>query len=317
MAEGLAARIRRGFKPREVEELIDYYFHRPLAGLLVQALLPLPFTPNQVTAASGVFGLLAGVAIGYAGWGPSYWAAIGGGLLLLSILFDCADGQLARLRGIASPAGRILDGLVDFVAPTAVFFGQAALLLGRGESIPIILLVGMAAGGGLLWHAGQFDSVKNRYLHNTKLHFDLGGEALLTREYVEQLRQDYAAKGETFNSLLMWGFNKWWLSVQEKGGGADLGQHAAHAENEAECEAYREVYQGHMRAWTWLGFGTHLFVLTVACVVGMWTNWGIWIAWAVVAVPMNLLCAILLRRRADLDGRFFARLEALRGASES
>ena len=159
---GLAEHIKRGFKPREVEEFIDYYYHRPLAGLMVQLLLPLPFTPNQITIASGVVGVLAGVAIGCAGAGAEYWAVIGGCLLLLSILLDCADGQLARLRGIVSPAGRILDGLVDFAAPTAVFIGQAVFLVSLGHRLWLVLLVGSLAGGSLLWHAGQFDSVKNR-----------------------------------------------------------------------------------------------------------------------------------------------------------
>ncbi len=36
---GLGKQIRSGFKPFEVEEYIDYFYHRPLAGLLVQLLL--------------------------------------------------------------------------------------------------------------------------------------------------------------------------------------------------------------------------------------------------------------------------------------
>jgi len=312
---GLAARIKKGFKPREVEEYIDYYYHRPLAGLLVQLLLPLPFTPNQITVASGVAGLAAGIAVGYAGPGPDQWVVVGGCLLLLSILLDCADGQLARIRGIASPAGRILDGLVDFVAPTAVFIGQAFFMTSLGHPLWLVLVVGSLAGGSLLWHAGQFDSAKNLYLHNADPDFNLGGDALLTADYVEQLRVDYADKGETFNSLLMWGFKKWWLKAQAKGGSADLGSESPHAETPEERQIYRSFFRGNMRAWTWLGFGTHLFLLTLSAWLGHWGGWGVWIAWGVMLGPMNILCAILLARRSKLEQRFFAALREARGTA--
>jgi hypothetical protein len=306
------ANIKRGFKPRDVEELIDYYYHRPLAALLVHVLLPLPITPNQVTIASGIFGILAGVAVGYASLGPSWWAAVGGGLLLLSILLDCADGQLARLRGVASPAGRILDGLVDFFAPTAVFFGQAFFLVSRGFSLWLVVPVGALAGASLLWHAGQFDSAKNSYLYNANPEFNLGGDALLTKEYVEALRVEYADKGETFNSLLMWGFNKWWLPAQKKGGTTVVGG-APRAEGERERELYRRIYRGNMRAWTWLGFGTHMFLLDVCVVLAAWEPRAIFAAWAVMMLPMNLMCAALLARRSGLAEQFAAGRQRLSG----
>ncbi|MBW2454484.1 MAG: CDP-alcohol phosphatidyltransferase family protein [Deltaproteobacteria bacterium] len=314
---GLAARIKRGFKPREVEEYIDYYYHRPLAGLVVQLLLPLPFTPNQITVASGVVGLAAGVAVGYAGPGPDYWVVVGGCLLLFSILLDCADGQLARLRGIASPAGRILDGFVDFVAPTAVFIGQAFFMVSLGHPLWLVLLVGSLAGGSLLWHAGQFDSAKNLYLHNADPEFNLGGDALLTAEYVEGLRVEYAEKGETFNSLLMWGFGKGWLKAQAKGGSADLGSDAPHAETPSERQLYRTFFRATMRAWTWLGFGTHLFLLTVSAWAGHWGGMGVWVAWGVMAGPMNILCAVLLARRRELEQRYFDALRESRVAKSA
>ena len=51
---------RANFKPRDVEEAIDFHFHRPVAGLLVQMIADWPITPNQVTVASGVVSALAG-----------------------------------------------------------------------------------------------------------------------------------------------------------------------------------------------------------------------------------------------------------------
>ena len=120
---------REGFKPRDVEEPIDYYWHRPVAGLLVDVLAPTAITPNQMTLLSGVASASAGAALCAGAWGASWWGAVAGLLLFVSITFDCADGQLARIRGTSTMLGRILDGATDFVAPLSVFLGMAAYLL--------------------------------------------------------------------------------------------------------------------------------------------------------------------------------------------
>jgi len=46
------------------------------------------------------------------------WVA--GLLVFLSAVFDCADGQLARMRKSSSPFGRMLDGIADLVVSIAV-----------------------------------------------------------------------------------------------------------------------------------------------------------------------------------------------------
>ncbi len=50
------------------------------------------------------------------------------GLLLISMILDCADGQLARLRGGGSLLGRMLDGTADYVSALAVHIGMALYL---------------------------------------------------------------------------------------------------------------------------------------------------------------------------------------------
>ena len=64
-----------GFKPRDVEEVVDFYFHRPLASWLVRLLLPLPVTPDQVTFGSAAVGLLSGGVIAVAVWRSAWWVA--------------------------------------------------------------------------------------------------------------------------------------------------------------------------------------------------------------------------------------------------
>ena len=38
-------------------------------------------------------------------------------------VFDCADGQLARLKKNGTRVGRIIDGLIDYVTAVATFTG--------------------------------------------------------------------------------------------------------------------------------------------------------------------------------------------------
>jgi phosphatidylglycerophosphate synthase len=89
---------------------INRAVNRPLAGLLVRALYATRVTPNQVTLAAFVIGLAG--ALFFLGGRP--WAfAVGGVLVQLSSIVDCADGMLARARGQTSEFGATLDLLLD------------------------------------------------------------------------------------------------------------------------------------------------------------------------------------------------------------
>lgn len=301
---------QRGFKPSDVEELIDRFFHRPLASLLVRVLLPLPVTPNQVTFFSGFLGLLAGALMLLAVWYSVAWVAVGGGVLLLSILFDCADGQLARLRGQSSPVGRILDGVMDVAAPLSVFHGFGFFLLSRGGSFAVVWPVGLAAACSLVLHTSQYDGVKNLYLHCARPDFRLGGKTLLTVEDVTELKRQYARQGQRFNVFLMWVWQRW-IGSQEKTFAAWKRQDMA-PRDDAERAIYRRIFRPYMRAWSWLGLGLHLFMLVVAAVcTPLWAQ-AVWVPWLIMLGPLNLLHGSLVWRRPRLERRFRAALAAHR-----
>ncbi|MEK6565818.1 MAG: CDP-alcohol phosphatidyltransferase family protein, partial [Bacteroidota bacterium] len=100
------------------DELINTYLLRPIAGLIVKLLYSTPITPNQVTVASIVSGLLAGLF--YLGGNPVSVAAAGL-LVTLKDILDSADGQLARAKNQYTRIGRFLDSIGDFVVDLAVF----------------------------------------------------------------------------------------------------------------------------------------------------------------------------------------------------
>jgi phosphatidylglycerophosphate synthase len=301
---------RAGFKPRDVEEPIDYYWHRPLAGLLVQLLAKTSATPNQVTVASGVVSLMSGGAIAAGAWVHPLCAALGGVLLLASIVLDCADGQLARLKGISTAVGRILDGTMDAVAPTAVFTGMVFYLLSLGHPPLWVWLGGAAAAASLTWHASMYDVSKNIYLSCSRPDFSLGGTTLVTPDAMRELKREFDERGERFYALLM---TVWvhWTKPQMKAMSPWLDPERA-PQVESERELYRHHFRGMMRAMSWLGFGTHLFLLTMAALLAPWQPNLIWVAWLIMLVPMNVLALWLTVTRARRERMYQALLAAQR-----
>ena len=134
-----AAEVYR--KTRKVPDLFwNAWVCRPIAAVLVDALKDTRVTPNQITL-SAVFVALASVALllllpGHAGL---IVAVI---VFELSYVLDCADGMLARWRGIASPVGHLLDFLMDELKAFCLLAAVAArLFLEHGD--PRFLLVGL------------------------------------------------------------------------------------------------------------------------------------------------------------------------------
>jgi phosphatidylglycerophosphate synthase len=114
---------------------------RPPAAVVVAALERTSITPNQVTFASlGVF--VAAMALLVAT--TSHAALFGAFLLMqLSYVLDCADGQLARLKSLASPVGALLDFLMDEVK-AFLLVGAATARLWQQEGDATWLVAGLA-----------------------------------------------------------------------------------------------------------------------------------------------------------------------------
>ncbi|MSP72722.1 MAG: CDP-alcohol phosphatidyltransferase family protein [Myxococcales bacterium] len=148
MLSHVARLYRQSLKP--ADSLFNLYLARPIAAVLVAVLARTSVTPNQVTFAS-LFIMVAAVAALAFVPGPL-------GLLLgilgieLSYVFDCADGQLARLTGQTSPVGALLDFLMDELKALLLVVAitlRLALLEGGGTDalcigLVVVLVVGCA-----------------------------------------------------------------------------------------------------------------------------------------------------------------------------
>ena len=159
----------RSLKPLEVEEPIDGWVHRPPAYVLARLLVPVKWiSPNMVTLCSIALGCAAGGAI-FSSY--RFHLPLAGFLIFSSAVFDCADGQLARLRKSSSAFGRMLDGMADLVVSSVVVGGGAWLVLRKFHDPPwlfgvaLVLTVLTILTGS--FHTTMYDHFKNVFLRMT------------------------------------------------------------------------------------------------------------------------------------------------------
>jgi phosphatidylglycerophosphate synthase len=126
------------------DELINTYLLRPIAGFIVWILYPTSVTPNQVTIASTLVGL---IAAGFYLENEAVSTAIAGLLVTLKDVLDSADGQLARAKQQYSRIGRFLDSIGDFVVNVAVFSAIGWVLYDSTSSLWMILLAFLGLAG--------------------------------------------------------------------------------------------------------------------------------------------------------------------------
>src|SRR5581483_11431484 len=140
---GIAARVgevyRQTRKPKDI--LWNRFVARPLAAVLLVPLRATRVTPNQVTLVTLL--VFAGGAAMLALW-PGWRALlIAAGVLELSYVLDCVDGQLARLKGTSSPVGAHLDFLMDELK-AFLLVAAVGIRLWRPEHDPRFLIEGVA-----------------------------------------------------------------------------------------------------------------------------------------------------------------------------
>ena len=171
--------------------VVARHLNKPISFRITRYLLcKLPITPNQVTLAAGLVGLVGAalIALGRA------WSVIGGLLLahLQSVLDGC-DGELARVRFQQSAIGEWLDTLVDdglnLALVTALGVGLARLS-GRN----VYLYAGLLGAAMLLFY--------NVVAYRELLRQGEGGEVLKIRWWFGGGRDLKALHATTGHSAL-------------------------------------------------------------------------------------------------------------------
>lgn len=125
--------------------LVDKYFNRPVGRVLFSKLLiHTPISPNQVSVAATLIGLLSAACFAEGSAKAAIWAAT---LLQLSAIVDCVDGDLARVLFKESPLGKWLDIVGDQVVHIGVFVCIGIGLYRAGSTAPVLPLAASAAIG--------------------------------------------------------------------------------------------------------------------------------------------------------------------------
>lgn len=242
-------------KPREVEELVDEYVHRPIAARVVALLVPTPITPNQVTIVSGLFGVASGFVMGLGGHDTG-WLPWSGALLFVSVILDCCDGQLARARKVSSTTGAIVDGLTDYVVGVSVAIGATYCMV-QAFHEPWYWLLGLFGLASIAAQSALFDHTKTRYIARVA-----GGYSEREEDVERIVRERRLARQERRyrEAFLLWVYERY-----------SRAQHAALAIPPVfDPAVYRAANAGRMRAWTFLGIGTHLALAYVLAVIARW-----------------------------------------------
>lgn len=104
----------------EKESFIVVLYYRKISIRITRVLVKTNVTPDQITLLSFSLALFAATLFAF---GDYLYLIIGAILLQLSIIFDCVDGEIARIKSLQSKRGEMLDGLLDKIKQTFLFCG--------------------------------------------------------------------------------------------------------------------------------------------------------------------------------------------------
>jgi phosphatidylglycerophosphate synthase len=124
------------------EHMFGRLYMRKLSPRATWILARLGFSPNAVTGLFIACGVAAGVVIAFGGLATAIVAAV---LVQLALLFDCADGELARLTDRKSVGGIYLDRVGHYLCEAAMLAGLGFRAQGHLTTSGSYVTAGLAA----------------------------------------------------------------------------------------------------------------------------------------------------------------------------
>ena len=183
-------------KSIETENKIDLYFYRPIGYQIARVLKNTFITPNMVT----VFSIFIGAGTGFMFYYDNLiFNLIGIMLLVTANILDCVDGQLARLTGIKSKIGRILDGLAGDIWFLVIYTCLALRLIHEFGTAWFIIPAVLSALSHLI-QANITDYYKTLHLF---IESKEKGSEFQNREQIKAQQQDMKGFKKTFFSIYL------------------------------------------------------------------------------------------------------------------
>ncbi len=152
-------------KSLDTENWLDRKFYRPVGFRIAMLLRHTPITPNIVT----IFSIFVGVGAGLLFYPQNLFInLIGIALLVFANVLDCVDGQLARITGIKSKLGRILDGLCGEIWFLTFYIVLTLRLINDTHLGIWIVLIALLSAFSHFTQASVLDYYKTLHLHILK-----------------------------------------------------------------------------------------------------------------------------------------------------
>ena len=124
----------------DIRRNLAYRITNPIVGILSKS----GITPNALTLINLALNIVAAYVIATGHF------LLGGGLVLVSGLFDLLDGALARFTKQTTKFGAILDSTVDRISEAALLCGLLIWYLARGGRLEIVLIFAVLIGSFLV-----------------------------------------------------------------------------------------------------------------------------------------------------------------------
>lgn len=252
----IIAGYRSTLKLTELEEVADLYFYRPLGYLIVLLVKRWPVTPNHLTLTALVFGAISGY---FYSLGTTNSFILAGIFLMLFNIFDCSDGQLARLKRNGTPLGRIIDGMADYITGIFTYVG---LGIGFANATPNpslwwFLLVLTALSN--IFHSMMTDHRRSLFMEG------ITGESTTADDETNRLRElinseeflSYSASDKTITRIY-YHYNRLLAKIACKGKQQKI----------KSPQAYYNANKRIIKFWTFLGPTTQISFMVICSFIG-------------------------------------------------
>lgn len=275
---------KQSLKHIEAEEPLDLYFYRIISFVFVKIIYPLPITPNQLSMAALIMGIVSAFFFAAGTAEANFMAAI---FYAFYYLFDLSDGQVARLKKNGTRVGRIIDGIADYVTHFAIYI---ALGISYGTA-PGWLLVFITLIC-LMIHVILFDFYRSRYLEYAVGEVSLYGENLA--QFQKEYDQMKTAGGYYFDRLVFFLYLKYLtvqrLFISQK----SEEQRALKFDREDFLKRNKPV----IRLWSFMGSSLHISLLIILAIV----NRIDWYLYSILSV-INVFALLMVIIQKITDGK--------------
>ncbi len=153
--------------------IISKHFNRPISTRITRLIVNFPITPNEITLVSFFLSIIASFLFAVS----SYFALLAGGIIAqFASIIDGCDGEVARIKYLASDYGKWLDAVLDRYADAFLLFGLMLYDYTRSHSIFTLFIGFFAIIGSFMvsYTADKYDNLMARELSHKKRHVRIG-----------------------------------------------------------------------------------------------------------------------------------------------